>query len=112
MAENSGRRRGSLHRRGIKMIGAVAIGAGLTVSAGGVAWADNELKADPSTVAAGPATGVRSSATQGDVRTDSDQGVVRNSPKAVPVVKATRQLDDMAATDDWDCLAPWGGKCH
>jgi hypothetical protein len=106
--QNSGPRFGSLRGIGLAAIGAIAIGAGLTVSASGVAWADNELKADPSTVSAG----IRPSAIQGDVRTDGDHGVVRNSPKAVPVVKATRQLDDMAATDDWDCLAPWGGKCH
>jgi hypothetical protein len=108
VAENSGR------NRGLAVIGAVAIGAGLMVSACGVAWADNELKADPSTVSAGPVAndGVRSSAIQGVIRTNSDQGVVRDSPKAVPVVKATRQLDDMAATDDWDCLASWGGRCH
>ncbi len=114
MFQNSGRRFGSLRGAGFAAIGAIAIGAGLTVSASGVAWADNELKADPSTVSAGPVAehGIRSSAIQGDVRTDGDHGVVRNSPKAVPVVKATRQLDDMAATDDWDCLAAWGGKCH
>lgn len=114
MAQNSGRGRGSLRGRGLAAIGAVAIGAGLMVSTCGVAWADNELKADPSTVSAGPVAdhGVRPSAIQGDIRTNSDQGVVRDSPKAVPVVKATPQLDDMAATDDWDCLASWGGRCH
>ena len=114
MIQNSGPRFGSLRGTGLAAIGAIAIGAGLTVSASGVAWADNELKADPSTVSAGPVAddGIRPSAIQGVVRTDGDQGVVRNSPKAVPVVKATRQLDDMAATDDWDCLAPWGDKCH
>ncbi|MGZ8815306.1 MAG: hypothetical protein ACXWZI_15290 [Mycobacterium sp.] len=114
MAENCGRSCGSLRGRGFAAIGAVAIGAGLMVSAGGVAWADNELKADPSTVSAGPVAehGIRSSATQGDVRTDGDQGQARDSAKAVPVVRATRQLDDMAATDDWNCLAAWGGKCH
>jgi len=114
VADNSLRRCGSVRGRASAAIGAVAIGTVLMVSACGLASADNELKADPSTVSAGPVAshGVRSSATQGDVRTNSDQGVVRNSPKAVPEVKATRQLDDMAATDDWDCLESWGGRCH
>lgn len=106
---HGGRRRAHL----LAAIGAIAIGAGLMMSGSAVACADNDtLTADPAAPSAQPVAtdGIRSPAVQGEIRKDSDQGVVRNSPKAVPGTTAS-QLIDNPIEDDWDCLESWHPGC-
>ncbi len=93
-------------------IGATVIGVSASMLVSPAAWADN-LEADPATPSAGPvaAGGIRPDAVQGDLRESGDQGVVRNSMKAVPGTKATPQISDLAATDDWNCLEDWSDHC-
>lgn len=102
-----------LRARGLTAIGAIAVGAGLMLSGSGVAWADNHTeKADPSMPAAEPVAkdGIRTSAVQGDLRADGDQGIIRESEKAVPEIKTRTQIDN-PMNDDWQCLESWGGRC-
>ena len=106
--------RGSrLRACGVAAIGAIAVGAGLMMSGSAVAWADNDtLAADPATPSARPVAkdGIRSPAVQGEIRENGEQGVIRNSAKAVPPITASQRIDN-PIEDDWDCLESWHGGC-